>query len=444
MLKNSIQAILHSKSTNKKLTCSMLGMIALISYFSHFFLLSVSTKLYVVFFAFFVFFYIISKPILLHINYLLVSVCLSSVCVLESYLRSSRDKTALIDVIFLLIGFCFIIFYSRRISDYWITMTVISALSIFFAFTVIIQFVFPSAYYVLLAILPYSFSSVVRSNISGEAMGLTTNPGFSAGYVISGLIVCFSHYQSGKKLSRGFFFQIAVLSLALLLTGKRGPTLFMALTLALVYLVPQKGSKKIKRLWVLFGIAMLMVILYLIFYNQLIRIPIIQQISNTVNGIANGDDVSSKRGDLSRWALKLFFNHPLTGIGWGSFRTTVVGTVTSNKMLDTHNIYLQLLCETGIIGFLCVGSTLFLFWNLTRKMFIECYRSSTDALIGVRPFMFFSFAYQTYFLLYGLTGNPLYDQHYQIIYFIACSIALAYKYGYRQHHFVQVMRKVLA
>jgi hypothetical protein len=45
-----------------------------------------------------------------------------------------------------------------------------------------------------------------------------------------------------------------------------------------------------------------------------------------------------------------------------------------------------------------------------------------------RNVLFFSFAYQTFFLLYGLTGNPLYDTQTAMIYFFSCSIAVAARF----------------
>ena len=137
-------------------------------------------------------------------------------------------------------------------------------------------------------------------------------------------------------------------------------------------------------------------------------------------------DVSTSRFELYAWAWKLFREHPLFGIGWGMYRTTVVGNVTFRAVLDTHNIYLQLLAETGLIGFL-VFVTLFLYmWIKTKNAYLECLQKYPQSIWKMA--ISFSLLYQTFFLLYGLTGNTLYDQHNQILYMISCSILASYRF----------------
>ena len=48
-------------------------------------------------------------------------------------------------------------------------------------------------------------------------------------------------------------------------------------------------------------------------------------------------------------AWRLFLTSPLFGIGWGKFAD--FGT---DRIFNVHNLYLQLLCETGVFGFLLI------------------------------------------------------------------------------------------
>ena len=83
----------------------------------------------------------------------------------------------------------------------------------------------------------------------------------------------------------------------------------------------------------------------------------------------------------------------------------------------------------GIIGF-----------TLFCKIFLPCYGYKQRMhMLSVfiqlkmkiqfwRVTLRFSFMFQTFFLLYGLTGNPLYDQSWQIIYMFSLAIYMGYRH----------------
>jgi putative inorganic carbon (HCO3(-)) transporter len=68
-------------------------------------------------------------------------------------------------------------------------------------------------------------------------------------------------------------------------------------------------------------------------------------------------------------AATLFLDHPFLGVGYGNFRflssDLVPGAVPGT--LDAHNLYLQLLAETGIVGFLTFAVLLGAFFVLSLK-----------------------------------------------------------------------------
>ncbi len=70
-------------------------------------------------------------------------------------------------------------------------------------------------------------------------------------------------------------------------------------------------------------------------------------------------------------AVSLFIDHPFLGVGYGNYRflyadfAFIPGAVPG--LLDAHNIYLQLLAETGVVGFLSFLVLMGLFISLALK-----------------------------------------------------------------------------
>ena len=347
----------------------------------------------------------------------------SDVVLAVSFLRSQRSNGALLDVIVFTCGFLLFLFFSEEETTYLRCLSAIKAFAIFFSAGVLLQRFLPAAYRSVVAVFPSDY----RAALGGGRAGFTPNTGYSAGYIIAGLLSCLSAFAA--RTSRLRLKRCIVpfcLAFALLLTGKRGPTLFASLTLVYCYLVPVKGSRKMRRYWRMFLIVGVLALCVWLFGESLSSIPVIGRFAESISELSVGEDITSGRLGLYRWALQLFREHPMLGIGWGRYRTTVVGNVTRVKSLETHNIYLQLLAETGIVGFLAFMTALLTFWSKSRAAYRDCALRDDGGMRDWRRLLFFSHAYQTYFLLYGLTGNPLYDPHFQIMYIFSCMIYTAY------------------
>ena len=146
-------------------------------------------------------------------------------------------------------------------------------------------------------------------------------------------------------------------------------------------------------------------------------IGVFKKLNTTVEALEsdNDEDVMSGRGELYLLALKYFSRYPIFGIGWETFRflPDVPGGV------ETHNIYLQLLCETGIIGF---GIFLSFFAYALVTTMKNCRLARTEEERLAASFCLFM---QLFFLMYGLTGNPLYDPPYYVPYFIVCAFSFS-------------------
>ena len=350
-----------------------------------------------------------------------------------SLLRSSRSANAVIDVSSLFCCMLLVLFFSRDCKDYSISLRVITFMGGFFACGILLQRFFPGLYDDLLDLFPTRYAEVVREGaedlVSSSKRGFAINSGFAAGYICSGVIALISLGERNSRKKTKTIVLCLFLVLALLFTGKRGQSLFLILSLLLRFVLPEHGTKRMQRYWILFVLLLSLALVYGFFGTILATIPLIKRFMETVNGVIAGDDVSSLRLPLYRWAITLFKQHPFLGIGWGEYRSTVAGVVSFKKALDVHNIYLQLLCETGIVGFSVFAILFSSFWIFTRNAFCQCTLDHSLQTSGWLPLLSFSFTFQSFFLLYGLTGNDLYDQHFQLLYALSCGIAMAYRYS---------------
>ena len=78
------------------------------------------------------------------------------------------------------------------------------------------------------------------------------------------------------------------------------------------------------------------------------------------------DTSTTNRIKMWKLALEMFARHPVIGNGWESFKYEYYLRLSTRTgglydYLDAHNVYLQVLAETGILGFslfmTCIGTT---------------------------------------------------------------------------------------
>ena len=200
--------------------------------------------------------------------------------------------------------------------------------------------------------------------------------------------------------------------IGLAMTGKRGPLLFtlLALFLAFIQFANKKPTKKaLIRLFI--GI-MVIILVFLFAYLKIPQIKLL--IARFMEGSSIADKANGRIEFFWVQAIDMFKSNPLLGYGWGAFKSY---SMNGN---DAHNIYFQLLAETGMVGFwlsmaFFVGSLV-----VTKRDlgYIEKIPEKADLSVSLK----LAYSYQIFFLLYGLTGNPLYDGQCYLPYLISCAI----------------------
>lgn len=288
-----------------------------------------------------------------------------------------------------------------------------------------------SAEHIIFTYIPVFFRNFYVSYIlpfldSAQSESLATshfksgfNPGLTTHYSTNGMylsIICiffFARYLQQKSKKDCFLVLISLI--ALLMTGKRGHAIFTIITFIIMFFIINKDkiSKKVFN----FSIISISAIIFLYAIASFIpQVTIVFE--RFMNNINNGTDLLTGRGEFYDLALKLWNNNILLGNGWGSFSNYYQIYLFSTfgvSYLDAHNVYIQLLCETGIIGATFIIGLMAL---IELKTLLILKKVSVENKIVIA----FSFGYQLFFLLYCFSGNPLYDPQCYVAYFMSIGI----------------------
>jgi len=99
-------------------------------------------------------------------------------------------------------------------------------------------------------------------------------------------------------------------------------------------------------------------ILVLCFWQSVLPEKAVQRIKGTTNEYGQLDESSERRLSIWKIGMDLFQKNPVTGIGYGVFRSLGL------DLGDTHNIYVKILVEQGIIGMLIFLVIIFSFLRM--------------------------------------------------------------------------------
>ena len=223
-----------------------------------------------------------------------------------------------------------------------------------------------------------------------------------------------------KKRKKNYILVLAVLSaIALMLTTKRAHLMFGTATVILTYYAASSEKKTTRTL-------RLMIIAVVALFAFSICVEYVPQLAATFERLqsAGEDAASTKRFEMWAYAFDMFKENPLFGIGWGGFGYRMADTyLAAEAATGAHNNYIQILCETGLVGFgvfiVAVGSSLVNTFKNIKAV------SKNIALMKYKYALAVSFAVQAFTLMYAFTGNPMRDRTFHF-YAVAVAINLAF------------------
>jgi O-antigen ligase len=226
-------------------------------------------------------------------------------------------------------------------------------------------------YYTVTQISEYS-SLISRDKISGTFQFL--GPNEVAAFLNQNTIVLTGVYFFLKRSWAKFALLALILvnSYCIIFLYSRGAYLGLCAGLFILFLV--KNQK-----------MLIPLILVLVFWQVVLPQKAIDRIKGTTNEYGELDESSELRLVMWEKGMELFKGSPLVGIGYGVFRMMDFGT----GLHDTHNIYVKILVEQGVIGILLF---LFVIFSFMRQGFF-LYQKGDDAIsrglgLGVLASMF--------------------------------------------------------
>jgi len=164
-----------------------------------------------------------------------------------------------------------------------------------------------------------------------------------------------------------------IMGIALILTSSRGGFLSLLGVLAFVItanLLSKKDSEGTSNFRRNFAVVGGGIALVLVLFGAVFLLGGDQSLLRGV-GLQNASaDLSSGRTHFWQVALKIFVDYPFLGVGLNAFGTAFPSYDTWNgnfRIEQTHNDYLQMLVEAGILGFLCIAGFIALLFKQTFR-----------------------------------------------------------------------------
>ena len=279
-------------------------------------------------------------------------------------------------------------------------------------------YLFPELYRYILPMLNESVF------LDGYKSGLTIHYSTNGIYLGIGCVICWCRimHSSPKRASR--IILGIIVAIALFLTTKRAHVLFGVLAILIVYMC---GNKRGLTRWM--KLLFIMVVGAITF---LLLSRIIPELRDVIDRFLNvdGGDITTGRFRLYDLAWQMFLQKPLLGWGWGEYMYQYSIALGSSwfQYNDAHNVFLQTLAEGGVvlfIAFTCVTVGTMIHTIRQLQSSITTHSSDQDS---VTMLLSVALGIQVFFLLYCITGNPLYDIQCQIPYGISCAISYAVAY----------------
>lgn len=292
--------------------------------------------------------------------------------------------------VYFISGIC-IIFSDFSKSFYYYLLKTFKIMFWVFIFSMFLEALLPEVFHVLFGFASFGDVEMRALTAGGAIAGLAFEKAYAAFICNLGLGVIFAEFVANKSYK--YIIQSIVVLLALMMTGKR--TLFIIpIVILLIYVMLfSKNNRFIKLAGVGLGIIGFVIVAY----------ATIPAASLIIDRMINSDgDILSGRENFWNYAMEMFYRHPLIGEGFLFFNDYVFNRgfryYGDRWNYQAHNVYIQLLGETGIIG--CALIVILIVSVVIKAISMAKENSNFWNVLLVYWIVLFG--------IYSLTGNTLY------------------------------------
>lgn len=348
------------------------------------------------------------------------------IIVLIVFNNNANIRNGAYEQLFFSITFYLVFILINRSQD-WIkiVLSIVYPIGMFYAAATYFFRLNSEAYYSIVVPLFSNYTSAYQQNyayLNGFMNGFTPNSAINAFYIICSIGIVMSSLIAGDNKNKLIKIGLIIfLAGAILMTGKRAHLMFAIVAIILVYFMSNKKNVLNKYFnFLIIGIAAIIVF---IIASQ--HFPSLLSVFNKFEMQSNEGRIDSGRFVMWTQAFDFFKSHFFFGLGWDGFKYSYGALFGST--LNVHNVYIQLITEMGVIGSL----PFFAFFINTIRHTIKALKhvceinKNTDEKIS----LVFAFFINIFFLLYGLTGNPLYDATTLFMYLVSCAIGESFYYN---------------
>lgn len=318
----------------------------------------------------------------------------------------------------------FLIFQSRFSFDKGLTLIYARRYCVYTIFLILLTHV--KVYDIIISLFKgYSWiaglSGLLMTILTGKKSGGLLGDYQAVGMMMSIACIIFviDYFENRKNFVNMIGYLLSLT--CVFVSGKRTFSLLAILCLVGMYLITSDRHKtqKAAKIAVVLGVSLL--ILYNVFP------PIRELVTRTVQLNAGGDEFTRTSGRSGMWkvAMSIFLSHKLFGTGFATFAVYTGSFYRSELWAGkylTHNIYYGLISETGLVGTLILVSFFFyaLIWSCVEYL---KYRKQLDST-SVRVSLYAIFV-QIWFVIYGYSGNGIYDANEFFFYIMAIAMMIA-------------------
>lgn len=275
-----------------------------------------------------------------------------------------------------------------------------------------------------------AFSVILMTILNGGKQGGLLGNYQAAGMMLSiaSLIFLMDYFYNNKNTTNIIGGMMSILGL--LSSGKRMFSILVLLGYLAIYVLLRKDRtlgkwKTAKKFIIITACILVLVIAGLAF------VPSVREVFNRFIELS-GDTSTFTSGRDILWekAFEIFKENKMLGIGFANFAVFFEHNyvISGVSAFLTHNIYIGLLAETGLIGFsIMVSFMLAALWQ-SIKVFKQLRRTDN---MQFKYIMTYSLLIQGWFIIYGFSGNGIYDTNEFFFYVMSIAAMISVKYRFR-------------